>query len=133
MKIILIINFIFENKNFSKFISPFSLKARAFNQIKMGGKKDDITIIVAFIQEKIYRKSINKSFLQENGFFNFKRNSNENTIKNTSNDFIKNFENINLKTDNIHKLDIFHSNREAEKNIFLEIKDRKNSVDDSFH
>jgi len=87
----------------------------------MGGKKDDITIIIAFIQEKIYPKNL----LKTNAFKNaslydisdkFKRiphkafNSNNPNTTTITEEFIKNFENINLN---------FNSNQNSKKEEFL--------------
>lgn len=50
-----------------KFISPFSIKARKYNLIKIGGKLDDISFIAAFIQRKKSESYIkNRTKIQEN-------------------------------------------------------------------
>lgn len=100
----------------------------------MGGKKDDITIIVAFIQEKFYRNNLLKNnILKNRSYYNISNKIQPLPQKaiNPADDFIKNFESINLKnSEEITREESFNS----DKNEYLiDIDNSNNSLNDSFH
>lgn len=104
----------------------------------MGGKKDDITIIVAFIQEKVFRKSsLEKKIFKNETIYNYTK-----TIKQAAppesisrtDEYIKNFENLNLNkaTEIRNNEDIIRLNKD-EYLIDLNNNSNNNNPNNSFH
>lgn len=102
----------------------------------MGGKKDDITIIVAFIQEKLYRNNhLKNNAFKSSSYYNISEKIKQipQKIFNPTEDFIKNFENLNLNNGaggNSKNEDFLSLN----KNEYLNRLDKSNNnLNDSFH
>ena len=102
----------------------------------MGGKKDDITIIVAFIQEKLYNNNPFKNNLLKNrSFYHITQKIDLMAPKaiNPTEEFIKNFENLNLNnaSQNLNNQNFLSS----DKNAYLtqNLDNGSNNLNNSFH